>query len=175
MDQTPQSTNNQNPNEFKLASTEVQGPKSPLISGSNSKFVLIAIASIVIIVAGIGGYYFYTKNNNSGIPNIPEVVLSPTPMPTVDKNLDTDGDGLPDEIEKVLGTSVNNPDSDGDTFSDLNEIKNGYSPLAAGGVGKYTQEEWDVVKGKIKIENAEFYDREFEAAAVSPSPTVTSN
>jgi hypothetical protein len=42
---------------------------------------------------------------------------------------DTDGDGLPDDIEKRLGTDPNKKDTDGDGVDDNQELKNGTSPL----------------------------------------------
>ncbi len=69
-------------------------------------------------------------------------------------------DGLPDTIEKVLGTYMTKADTDGDGYNDLAEIKSGYSSLISGGVGKYSVQEWDLVKGKIKVEDSEFYERE---------------
>ncbi len=42
---------------------------------------------------------------------------------------DSDGDGLVDELEALLGTDPQNADSDGDGFSDKEELENGYSPL----------------------------------------------
>ncbi|MFH1048495.1 MAG: FISUMP domain-containing protein [Patescibacteria group bacterium] len=161
--------------QFKLASTEMQGPKQPLVNGKGSKFALIAAASILVIIVGIGGYYFFTKDNNFQPISSPAAVL-PTAAPVFDKNLDSDLDGLPDAIEKVLGANINNSDSDDDTFLDLAEIKSGYSPLIAGGAGKYTEEEWDNVKGKIKIEDRDFYEREFGmplAPSQSPSPEAS--
>ncbi|MFA6547616.1 MAG: L,D-transpeptidase family protein [Candidatus Magasanikbacteria bacterium] len=43
--------------------------------------------------------------------------------------VDSDGDGLNDELELKLGTDVQNPDSDGDGFKDGEEVFNGYNPL----------------------------------------------
>ncbi len=48
------------------------------------------------------------------------------------EKIDTDGDGLDDQLEEALGTDKRNPDSDGDGFSDAVEIENGYSPLGQG-------------------------------------------
>lgn len=42
---------------------------------------------------------------------------------------DSDNDGLPDSLEKALGTDLLKADTDSDGFSDLLEIKSGYSPL----------------------------------------------
>lgn len=45
---------------------------------------------------------------------------------------DTDQDGLTDEEEIVLGTDINNKDSDSDGYLDLAEINNGYNPAGDG-------------------------------------------
>lgn len=152
--------------QFKLASTEVQGHKPPLVSGKGSKFALVVIAFILIVIAGIGGYYFYAKDSNLQSSNSPAAAL-PTATPPADKNLDTDKDGLPDAIEKVLGTNPDKADTDSDGYNDLQELKSGYSPLIAGSAGKYTPEQWANVKGKIMIEDREFYDREFGVVAAN--------
>lgn len=47
--------------------------------------------------------------------------------------VDTDGDGLNDNVEIALGTDINNPDTDSDEFSDAVEVANGYNPLKGGG------------------------------------------
>jgi len=44
---------------------------------------------------------------------------------------DTDGDGLPDSVEWVLGTDPENPDSDFDTLDDYYEAANGLDPQKA--------------------------------------------
>lgn len=48
---------------------------------------------------------------------------STTSTPVAVEILDTDGDGLSDEEEKILGTDFNLKDSDGDGLSDFEEIK----------------------------------------------------
>lgn len=45
---------------------------------------------------------------------------------------DSDGDGLPDELEKKIGTDPNSADTDKDSYGDLSEIKNGYNPIGEG-------------------------------------------
>ncbi len=51
-------------------------------------------------------------------------VLAATPI-------DTDGDGLTDEMELKFGTDLSNPDSDADGFKDLRELDWAYNPLSS--------------------------------------------
>lgn len=67
------------------------------------------------------------KNKSIGITNdllakIP-VGLYLTPA------MDTDKDGLDDKLEEALGTNIEKADTDGDSFRDLDELKNGFSPV----------------------------------------------
>lgn len=163
----------QNSQKFKLATNEVQGPKPPLVGGGGSKLAMIAIALIFLVIVGIGGYYFYSKDNISQPASTPDVVPVKT-IPIVDMNLDSDKDGLPDAIEKVLGTYMTKADTDDDGYTDLQEIKSGYNPLIAGAAGKYSPEEWDNVKGKIKIEDRGFYEREFGAPIAPVQSPISS-
>jgi len=50
--------------------------------------------------------------------------------------IDTDGDGLPDDLERRFGTDPRVADTDGDGFSDGDEVKNGYDPLGPGKLEK---------------------------------------
>lgn len=45
---------------------------------------------------------------------------------------DSDGDGLPDAMEKRIGTDPAKSDSDNDGYSDGEELANGYNPLGGG-------------------------------------------
>lgn len=45
--------------------------------------------------------------------------------------IDSDGDGVPDDVEKWFGTDPNNPDTDGDGVPDGQEIKDKTDPLKA--------------------------------------------
>ncbi len=47
--------------------------------------------------------------------------------------VDTDQDGLADELELQLGTLTYNPDMDGDGYKDGEEVENGYNPFKGGG------------------------------------------
>lgn len=44
---------------------------------------------------------------------------------------DTDTDGLPDAVESTYGTDANVVDTDGDGYTDSEEVRNGYHPLEA--------------------------------------------
>jgi len=46
--------------------------------------------------------------------------------------IDTDADGLPDDLENYYGTDINNPDTDSDGYNDGTEIKNNYNPAGDG-------------------------------------------
>lgn len=46
--------------------------------------------------------------------------------------IDNDSDGLSDDMEKRLGTDPLNNDTDGDGFSDLEELTRGYNPMGVG-------------------------------------------
>ena len=52
---------------------------------------------------------------------------------------DSDGDGLSDAAEKILGTDPNKKDTDGDGYNDYDEVVNGYNPL---GPGRLSQDAW---------------------------------
>jgi len=46
--------------------------------------------------------------------------------------LDSDNDGLPNNLEAALDTNYNNADSDGDRYNDLIELNNNYNPIGSG-------------------------------------------
>lgn len=46
--------------------------------------------------------------------------------------VDSDQDGLPDDMEKRLGTNPDNADTDGDSYKDGEELKNNYNALGQG-------------------------------------------
>jgi len=50
--------------------------------------------------------------------------------------IDSDGDGLPDDMEKRLGSDPNNPDTDQDGHKDGEEVRNGLSPLGEGKIAE---------------------------------------
>lgn len=148
-------------NRYSLASSELQGPRPPLVNGDNSKIFLVVKILVLAAIIGFGAYYFYIKNTIFPVP-----VSSPTS--TVNLSVDTDNDGLPDSIEIAVGTDMNKTDTDGDIYTDSNEIKNGYSPFVAGTAGKYTEEGWNEIKGKILAASTDFYAEFFREPDKKP-------
>ncbi len=61
---------------------------------------------------------------NSDIEKIPIGIL--------ESGADSDNDGLSDALEDALGTDPNKTDTDGDGYSDKEEIENNFNPLGAG-------------------------------------------
>lgn len=65
---------------------------------------------------------------------------------------DSDGDGLPDDIEKRLGTDPNKPDTDGDGFLDGAEVASGYNPLGPGNLEKKLTPTEKAIVNKTSLE-----------------------
>ena len=61
-----------------------------------------------------------------------KAAIIPPVAATVQQDVDTDHDGLPDWEEAVYGTDPNNPDTDGDGVSDGEEVRTGHNPLKKG-------------------------------------------
>ena len=58
----------------------------------------------------------------------------------IDDKIDSDGDGLGDKVEFILGIDRYSKDSDGDGFSDYDELKNGHNPFLISPQDKLTSE-----------------------------------
>lgn len=61
------------------------------------------------------------ENKNSLIQTAPIAII-----------IDSDGDNLPDDTEKRIGSDPNNSDSDKDGYSDGDEVKNNFNPIGVG-------------------------------------------
>ena len=73
------------------------------------------------------------ENSIGPLPRVylPEGIIEPTPE--IDEDTDSDKDGLTDIEElKIYGTDPNNSDTDGDSYLDGDEVKNGYNPNGEG-------------------------------------------
>ena len=156
MEQNMQS--NENSAEIKLDSEGE--PITPRSEKKINKKIILLIAVILIIIGSSAVYFlFLNKEDDSKLPIEENTeVLEDQKEVEIDKELDTDQDGLPDYIEKILGTDSDKIDTDGDTYSDFEEIKNGYNPLNG---EKYTDDEWGVVREEIRNENYEYFIKNF--------------
>ena len=68
---------------------------------------------------------------------ITDANLSQLPVGLLDSDaLDSDGDGLSDDLETALGTDPASADSDADDYSDMTEIENWKNPLGDGNLPK---------------------------------------
>ena len=69
------------------------------------------------------GFYEFTTLGPGQTLGLPPILLFPS------TSLDTDGDGLHNEGELIMGTGRTNPDSDGDGVRDGPEVRQGTDPL----------------------------------------------
>lgn len=144
----------------------VIGPRALVLVGLS---VLVLIGVFVSLKKGS----FLEKSPNSS--KAPEIA---------DMNLDIDNDGIPDRIEKVIATSIEKIDTDGDGYMDLEEVENSYSPIIASPGGKLLPEEFSALKEEIKNIDQEFYEKTFAkkndlavssllSASLDPEPSAS--
>ena len=126
--------------------------------------IIVSIIGILVIGAGTAAFIFFGRNETvSSLTNQSVIVTNTNSLvnnnasnsifPSENSNtstanlnvnnsansnanagLDSDNDGLTDAQEKIYGTNANNPDTDGDGYTDGNEVKGGYDPLKGNGV-----------------------------------------
>ena len=101
--------------------------------------------------------------------------------------IDTDGDGLSDDLEGYYGTDINNPDTDGDSYPDGTEINNGYNPLGegrletertdfdeailAGSVIEQPKDTSDKIDKKFKVQNVDNTESGLELKGIAAANT----
>jgi hypothetical protein len=75
----------------------------------------------------------YTLMRDTGL-GITNKDLSQIPIGIEERaeKIDSDQDGLDDQLEDGIGTDKNNPDTDGDGFNDGDEITSNHDPLGSG-------------------------------------------
>ena len=102
--------------EMKIINFKKYFPNKKIIA-----FLIIPSFSIIILLFLIG--FLKNKKNNIFFKERKEV------QKIMENELDSDGDGLKDWEEKLVGSNIFKKDSDGDGLSDNFEIKNGLDPL----------------------------------------------
>ncbi|GEM_PF-3001052 len=102
-------------------------------SGSSlkKKIVLLLVVLVALGGLGVGVWYFMISRVTSIAPptqnTTPATKTEPTtqaaPKTPEAPGKDTDGDGLTDDEERVLGTDPTLPDTDGDGLTDREEVR----------------------------------------------------
>lgn len=106
--------------------------------GNKVLFLGIGFVLLAILIGG-GVFAWVVLNQESeeieefieieeNIEEEVEIVLEPE-SPELQPGRDTDSDGLTDVEERLYGTDPRNPDTDGDSFLDGNEVFHLYDPL----------------------------------------------
>jgi hypothetical protein len=116
--------------------------KQPFIYvNKGSDFSLVYNISFPTYVKGINPRGMYTYSYEGGGNSIVTTAIDGSNTATskrvseeafVQSKKDSDGDKLPDNLEKYIGTDILKKDSDGDTYSDYDELYRGTNPLGAG-------------------------------------------
>jgi hypothetical protein len=146
----------------------------------------VLIVVLVLFVAAAVGYVMLGKAKTQEVqePVVEEVktpVVKDEPdveVPVVEEpaepelSKDSDSDGLTDIEEKMYGTDYRNPDTDGDTFLDGNEVFHRYDPL---GVAPSTLLDTGAVKvySEATLPFTVYYPTTWKATAELAKNTVT--
>lgn len=112
-------------------------------------FIIILLVGVVVFI----GIRLFTQNGSSQpipsfsptqqiedspTPSATPIDIQPTSTPTPEQNggtddvADGDGDNLTNAEERFYGTDPQNADTDGDSYKDGEEVRNGYNPLGLG-------------------------------------------
>lgn len=103
-------------------------PKIVAPEAEDLETVLGSVSDARLRLAGDRTFEASATSSPEAASATPEIAAAP------DKELDTDGDGLPDTQEFFYGSDAWNPDTDGDGYSDGQEFDNGMSPTGPGGL-----------------------------------------
>ena len=87
-----------------------------------------------------------TMTNSSTVVDLDEL------REKVTDEIDTDNDGVVDQIEKILGTNPDNKDTDGDGLNDLFELENGLDPLKEDTNDDGLSDLYEITRGNPDVE-----------------------
>lgn len=122
------------------------GDSGVILEGATfgKKGVIIGLVILLVLAGGGAGAYFLLRRGGDAAPATPVVEPQPTPEPQPEPTpeptpqpapepepvtepepaaADTDGDGLTDAQEAILGTDLTKVDTDGDGLSDREEVQ----------------------------------------------------
>ncbi len=85
---------------------------------------------------------------------------------------DTDGDGLPDDLEKYYGTDLDNFDSDNDGYSDGEEVSTNHNPLGAGVLDKARTDFDQVILSGLPLEQPKIVTDRTDPSLNITEPTM---
>jgi len=91
-------------------------------------WMLSALVILCVVLTAAGGFYINEFNKQAAAAT-QAILATQTESARLAALVDTDGDGLTDEQERALGTTINSPDSDGDGLSDKEEVEGTTDPL----------------------------------------------
>jgi hypothetical protein len=92
-------------------------------------FIFLFIIFFLSVCITFWGYYFFVKKTDQ----VPVVIEAEAPKTEV--SIDTDLDGLIDNLELKIGTDSARTDTDNDGYSDYEEFSQGYNPNGEGILG----------------------------------------
>ncbi len=113
----------------------------------NAKYFMPLIAIIILAIVVV--YSLPKKNNNGNAGVVAEKETLAEQAGKIEIGIDSDGDGLPNSAEFVLGTNPYFADTDNDGFTDYNELKNGYNPFIASPGDKLSDENYELIKQEL--------------------------
>lgn len=106
---------------------DAKGRASALIATSSSPIDVIGSSAPIVATTSvpvIAATSTIATSSLSVATTVPEIIF--------EADEDTDGDGLNDSLELLIGSDVKNKDTDGDTFSDFSELLALYDPRSKG-------------------------------------------